>query len=212
MKALFVLAGSPPSEDLLRSAVADADHVIAVDGGANVFASYQMEPDILIGDLDSVKHLDWTHCQVIQDKDQETTDLQKALGYINDNLHIDEIKLLGALGGRTDHLIHNLKICASINKTTAVQIVSDKPQGSPRQVERIYRLTASQDLRLKLEPGSIVSLFALAPFSGLSTAGLKWDLHDLDGGDSPISQSNLTIKQNAHFKLHAGTIYIAVYQ
>ena len=51
---LLVLAGAPPSEDLLMWRMEDSDYLIAVDGGFSSFRHADKIPDLLIGDLDSL--------------------------------------------------------------------------------------------------------------------------------------------------------------
>ena len=55
---LMVLAGAPPSEDLLMWRIEDSDYRIAVDGGFLSFTHADKNPDLLIGDLDSIPDSD----------------------------------------------------------------------------------------------------------------------------------------------------------
>ena len=82
MKILLVLAGDEPGFELLRGEMAVADTILAVDAGLNVFQKWDLTPDILIGDLDSVKNTASNTTQIVQQSSQETTDLQKSLQYV----------------------------------------------------------------------------------------------------------------------------------
>ena len=54
MKVLLVLAGEPPDESLLAWRAEEADFVIAVDGGMNALIHAGIQPDLLVGDFDSL--------------------------------------------------------------------------------------------------------------------------------------------------------------
>ena len=54
MKALIVLGGDAPGVGLLKACAAEADFSIAADRGLEAFDAAGMEPDMLIGDMDSV--------------------------------------------------------------------------------------------------------------------------------------------------------------
>ena len=54
MKVLIVLGGDAPGVELLKSCVQEADFSIAADRGLEAFDAAGLEPDMLIGDMDSV--------------------------------------------------------------------------------------------------------------------------------------------------------------
>ena len=54
MRALIVLGGDAPGVGLLKACAAEADFSIAADRGLEAFDAAEIEPDMLIGDMDSV--------------------------------------------------------------------------------------------------------------------------------------------------------------
>ena len=84
---LMVLAGAPPSEDLLMWRIEDSDYRIAVDGGFLSFTHADKIPDLLIGDLDSIPDSDelenkYPELKIVRLREQDTTDFEKALHWV----------------------------------------------------------------------------------------------------------------------------------
>ena len=85
-----------------------ADFSIAADAGMKALVHAGMEPDLLIGDMDSfdVAKSDLV-CEVQRIDNQDTTDFEKALNR-REVCDADEIVVLGGTGGRSDHFLNNL--------------------------------------------------------------------------------------------------------
>ena len=109
----MVLAGISPSIELLSWRMEEADYSIAVDGGFLSFRQADLLPNLLIGDLDSLsetelKSIKYANFQVLQISDQNTTDFEKALNWVSQNMKTKHLIVLGGLGKRSDHMITNL--------------------------------------------------------------------------------------------------------
>ena len=178
-----MLAGNPPSDDLLLWRMEEADVSIAVDSG---FVIQQVEkiPEVLIGDLDSLPESDLVECkfpdlQVVKLMDQDTTDFEKAINWTIQNSKAKNLVVLGGLGKRTDHLITNLLLASVANE--ALQITFDDNH------EWIRRVRRSALILSKGERGAILSILPLRECTGVETKGLKWDLQNEQiGGDKII--------------------------
>ena len=53
--ALIICNGNPPPEKLLHQLWQDADYRVAADGGANQLYCYNLIPDAVVGDFDSIR-------------------------------------------------------------------------------------------------------------------------------------------------------------
>ena len=81
------------------------------DGAVNKLRRYtELLPDAVIGDLDSVSPAlkDLLAGRIQHFPDQETNDLTKTFRYLHSQHGKQSITLLGASGGREDHLLANL--------------------------------------------------------------------------------------------------------
>ena len=104
MLALIVLGGDAPGRALLESCMRDADLVIAADSGLAAFDAAGLEPDLLVGDMDSVPadvlekyagRIPEHRLNCIKDDTDGVDALDMAIAR-----GAEKITLLGALGGR----------------------------------------------------------------------------------------------------------------
>lgn len=115
MKALIVAGGTPPSRELLDRHLKDSDIILAADAGFRPLDECGVAPSILIGDMDSLGEDAASRADALGVKimrvpsHKNSTDAELAVGEAV-RLGADEIVLLGATGGRIDHLLGNLML------------------------------------------------------------------------------------------------------
>ena len=110
--ALILLDGEKPLLSLLELHWLDAGIKVCADGAAKVCREYLLQPDIILGDLDSLDTKTKAYfatSEIIEIADQDTTDGEKAVQYCMEKGY-QTIKLFGALGKRVDHTLYNLGI------------------------------------------------------------------------------------------------------
>jgi len=117
MRAIIIANGQIHGGDFLRSLVAPTDLVICADGGASNAIALGLQPQVVVGDLDSLdeslrSRLEKMHCQfIVHPACKDETDLELALYYAIER-GVDEILILGALGGRIDQTLANVLLLA----------------------------------------------------------------------------------------------------
>jgi len=202
---LFVLGGSTPSDELLAWRYEEADHRVAVDSGFLAFRNAELKPDVLIGDMDSCS-LDESRepdasLRVIKLSDQDTTDFEKALEWMDNETRTGKLVILGGLGGRSDHFLSNLLTACC--QEPALEITFDDEK------EWIRRVTGQTPLRLVGRNRAHVSLLPLTPCSKVSTTGLKWNLEERDlSHDEGSSQSNLGVSDLVTVSCSSGNLFV----
>jgi len=155
---------------LLRSLRRSSDVFVCADGGANVAARASLRPDLIIGDFDSVspnalrKFRSVARCRL---RDQETTDLEKAIGWLL-QAGIRRITIAGALGGRLDHVVGNLSVIGKYSRRADIRAVDDDGELLPVGERR----------SLSYAPGTTISLVPLSRCVGVTTQGLRWGLRN----------------------------------
>lgn len=170
--AVILAHGVPPSRETLARALARATLFVCADGAADTARAYGFEPDVIIGDLDSVTRetLDASSgARVLQDEDAERTDTEKAIGFVNARGGFTEIALLGASADRLDHVVGHLSLL--LRYSDDVRIVLEDERG--------HAWVAGGDVALDHPPGTVVSFFAVGgPADGVTTQGLRYPLAD----------------------------------
>lgn len=155
-----------------------AELLIAVDGGLAHCLEMDREPDLLIGDLDSVKpeqleRLERAGTEVTRHpRRKDATDLELALLEAHTR-GAQEAVVLGAIGSRWDQSIANLLLGANATwSEMRVRFISGPQEAEVVRPGRI--------LEIKGAPGDQVSLIPLGGDAhGITTEGLAYQL---DGG------------------------------
>ena len=166
-KVLILCNGKPPSEELLLKYRANAGYFIAADGGGNIARQFDVEPDVVIGDLDSFEESDNDSFDIIFEPDQYSNDLEKAL-----ELALEEqathVHVLGATGYRLDHTLKNLSVLKQFhNQFRDIRFADNF--GEMQLLESSFTQ--------QIEVGTTLSLFPLSgTVSGIRTEGLKYPL------------------------------------
>ena len=175
MQAIIVASGRPSGGEAWKRRVTTGDLIVGADGGAAQALAWGGVPDVVIGDMDSLPDqaratLAAGGCEfIVHPRAKDETDLELALTYVVER-GFQEVVILGALGGRLDHMLANLLLLA-LPRFAAVQIriVDDREEAL---LVRDGGAVAVEGL-----PDEAVSLLPLGgDASGVTTAGLAWAL------------------------------------
>lgn len=165
----------------LRASLDRAPVLVAADGGAHAALAAGYTPQAVIGDMDSLSEaaraqLDSARIHLIEE--QETTDFDKALRSVG----TPGVIAVGFTGARLDHGLAVFQTLAVRHDHVCILLG-----------QRDIVFAAPPKISLLLEAGARVSLFPMAPVTGMST-GLRWPIDGLDfapdgrGGTSNIAQ------------------------
>ena len=107
-RGLIFLNGDPPSDEILKTIDYNA-YIICADGAYNYLAPYA-EPDVLLGDFDSINSTPKGRAVKRFPVDKDYTDGHLAVLEAVGNA--DEVEIFGAFGGRPDHEYANYALLA----------------------------------------------------------------------------------------------------
>jgi len=174
------------------------DKRIAVDGGLIHCHTMHVQPDLLVGDFDSVSaellHLyrDTPMQKFPRDKDE--TDMEIAV-QAADTMGVKKIGIFGAMEWRTDHAVANLHLM----RRHAHKVIIE--------TERESLFVISGKSRLACHPGQTVSLIPLgAPAKGVTTKGLKWELNHSTLDTNFMSISNICLENSFDITIDEGDL------
>ena len=164
---VILAAGDFPRAEAPLRALHEADLRICCDSAAEALVDYGMEPDYILGDLDSIsadfkeRYAD----RITHVEEQDDNDLTKTFHFAL-TLHPSRITILGATGKREDHMLGN------------VSLLIDYVREADCPVEMLTdygRFIAIQDTAtLSCTPGQPVSIFAFDNALNIKSAGLKY--------------------------------------
>lgn len=161
----------------LARALTFAPRLVAADGGADRLLAMGAEPEAVIGDLDSISKAARARLagRLYPIPEQETGDFDKALRSIAAPFVLG----LGFSGARLDHGLAVLNTLARHPDRRCLVLSSTD-----------VAFLAPPDLRLSLPVGMRLSLFPMAPVTGMSE-GLRWPIDGLRlAPDARIGTSN----------------------
>ena len=169
MKKGVIFAGGDFSADMnLKDIISEDSIVVCADSGYDNALKMNVPVDVIIGDMDSVKNcLPESIKQVKLKCEKDDTDTEAAIDYL-DSLGCKEIILLGALGGRTDHLLANIML---------IVYAAEKGIKLTIKTEDTEIFSVSGKVEIPGEKGDILSLIpVLGDAEGITLSGLKYSL------------------------------------
>lgn len=177
MKTVVIVTGAS-SLDARAVAAVPADAVIvAADGGLDHARAAGLDPDVLVGDLDSVSALGlaWAseHADVVRHPiDKAATDTELAIAHAA-GLCPDRILLIAGLGDRLDHAVAALGALGAPGLDAVDALEAWWGPDQLRVVHGPGRAT------LQLPAGATFSVLALhGPADGVTVVGARWPLTD----------------------------------
>ena len=178
------------------------DAVVAVDGGYAHLQGAGCVPDAAIGDFDSLGYVPEGDAVIEHSPHKDKSDLELALDYAVERGFARAV-VYGALGGRPDHSVANLQMCARFaEKGMAVQIV-----GADCLVDI---LVGPGMLELPARECGTVSVFSAVDESrGVTENGLEYPLENVTlTNRTTLGLSNEMIGRPATISVEDGTLFV----
>ena len=163
----ILAAGDFPRAEAPLAALRGADVCICCDSAAENLVAFGLEPDRIVGDLDSLSpaYQERYTDRITRITEQDDNDLTKAF-HLALTLSPSRITILGATGKREDHTLGNISLLLDYAReaTCPVEMLTD-----------FGRFTAIFDTAtLPSQPGQQISIFAFDNNLKIKSAGLKY--------------------------------------
>lgn len=183
------------------------NYIMAVDGGYAHLQKQGVHPDIVLGDFDSLGEQPSGVRACRYPKDKDDSDLQLALRRLQVQ-QAEHLFVFGALGGRLDHLLANLRVCANV-ATSGTDVTLF---GCGETVHMLVGGNAWERDAGEIESARTLSIMQIeGPVSGLFIRGLKWEGDDLKISEHPsLCLSNVTTKEPILIGLDEGKVAIII--
>ena len=189
--------------------VGEEDLVIAVDGGINYCGILEIEPDIILGDFDSVNEAQREAILTMKEQapdrvialkpEKDDTDMLAALK-MGLKMGYDYFLIYGATGGRLEHTLANIQCLLYLKNHDAVGYLMD---GSG-----MIFVMKNEEVKLRDNLEGYFSLFCLGKEAkGVTIKGMKYELEDYTmTNDFPIGVSNEFIGKEATISVEEGEL------
>lgn len=169
-KGIIFLNGEIPRKKVISHYLDGHTMVIGADGGSNHLIDLNINPNIIIGDMDSIKPVSLkkfqkTGTEVLQISEQETTDFEKCLMYCRKN-GISDVFVFGGASPRADHTLNNYSVMKRYHNKLDIRLIDD-----------IFEiLFINNQIRFNYRINELVSLLPLPKAVGVTTKGLEFSL------------------------------------
>jgi thiamine pyrophosphokinase len=209
MRAIIFANGDASDPEIVRHWTAQADLIIAADGGTRHALSVGVLPHVVIGDLDSLSETDRGQLDrlgvqlIVYPMRKDYTDLELALRFALER-GATEIIIFSALGGRWDQSLANLLLLT----------LPELAQVSTRIIDHHLTIQVIRDrAEITGRAGDTLSLIALKGDAlGVTIEGCEYPLVDATlpfgatlGISNVLTQATakITVKQGEILALHA---------
>ena len=171
MKNYLISIGGNSTSNIL-SIESNFDEIIAVDSGVEHLFKLSLDPNTLIGDLDSISEnsLDKVKKNGVDiiafNSNKDQTDFELALNYL-EGVDKSIIYIIGGESGEIDHLLSIFLLIPSKSFfENIIWVYGDK------------RIIFRQNLKLNVQKMSKFSIIPLSDLSNLSIDGAEWNLEN----------------------------------
>ena len=198
MKNYLISIGGNSTSNVL-SIESNFEEIIAVDSGVEHLFKLSLDPNTLIGDLDSIskKSLNEVKKNGVKilafNSNKDQTDFELALNYLEET-EKSKVYIIGGESGEIDHLISIFLLIPSISYfENIIWLYGDK------------RIIFQQKIELNIKKLTKFSIIPLSDLTNLSIDGAEWNLDkkDIQFGET-LTLRNITNEEQLSIKCDKG--------
>lgn len=202
MTDCIILAGAQLDTNTVNADEFAGKYIICADRGVSHAQKLGVQPDLIVGDFDSLGYIPKASCKILQFKpEKDDTDLMIALKQAIE-LGFMDIKIYAALGGRLDHTFASIQALAyALDHDTAAQLVSD--------TDTVAMLDPGE-YAFERKNGFSLSLFSYSQnVSDLNIKGAKYEAENVQLSSSfPLGISNEIVGEKATVSFKSGRLLV----
>ena len=194
MRAVIICGGDVG--EYIKSYVTPDDFVICADSGFDYAIKFGITPDVVLGDMDSVKNKNYPKDAIIYPCRKDFTDSELAAMYAKDNGY-EEVLLFGMIGTRMDHSLANLTLLQRFKNACIINANNE-----------IYFV--KKEITLSGKPGDNISIIPYPGDAfGVTTYGLDYALSDGKiAAGTTLGISNVMVDEECTITISKGSAFV----
>jgi thiamine pyrophosphokinase len=201
LKSVIIVLNGNLSEnyELYKERLNSNYFIIACNGGYNNCKKLNLEPNLIIGDFDSINNLEFEN-KIVFPKEKDKSDSEIAVDYVIEN-GFNYIEFWGAIGNRIDHTLFNISLLYKIYKENCKGLIFHPP---------FYIFLIDRNYKFQKKESGLVSFYPLTlVIKNLKVKNLKYELksEDIYFG-STITLSNEFIGKEGEIEFDKGLILV----
>ncbi len=179
----------------------NGDLIIAADGGLRYLVDAGIEPDIIIGDFDSLGDIPEGKNVIKLNPVKDITDMHAA-AEIGMKKGYSEFYIYGACGGRLDHTLANIQLIASLAQKNIKAFILDG--------KTVITSVHNSSIAFSNEKKGYISLFSHSDeCTGVNIKGMKYTIENATLTNSfPLGVSNEFIGCSSEITIGRGTAIV----
>lgn len=182
--------------------IENGDLIIAADGGYETLKKLNIEPDVIIGDFDSIESSLPVNGNIIKHPVKKNdTDTLLAIKYGLEKGYSDFI-IYGCLGGRLDHTLANIQAASFTAENNANAVFIDK--------DTYLTVIKNTSVTFSMTNTGNISVFAVSGNAkGVTINNLLYEVNNIElTPDFPLGISNEFIEKAANISVADGKLCI----
>jgi len=199
--SVLFIGGLAPHPSYVKTHIKQAERIVAADSGIYTAQKYNIEPHLIIGDMDSIEDesilKEYPKAKVLRyGKEKDYTDTELGLKILQEEGY-NNVCLIGGGGGRTDHL---LALCRNFNRSYhPVVWFTHNTMAVP--VHETYQFESKKN--------EVISVFPLGTeIVHAESKGLRWNLDDIPMNQKNYGISNYTVEDVVSIHVLSGRIIV----
>ncbi len=197
--ALLFCNGVPPSAARIRKLMPNPKLIVCADGGANKAKSIGLEPDLIVGDLDSLRASDgdFAKAEIVKIPSQDNTDFEKTLDLLIQR-GVKELLITSFSGGRIDQTLANVQIAYEYSRQCRIALADNEYLIFPTTNSFVEHVS----------PGTLISLLPMEDTTVVSTRGLAYGLDHSTFTRGGHGISNIASDEQIEIAVHSGGVLV----
>lgn len=181
MKKALIITGGTIEEEFAKQFISTHkfDSIIVVDGGLQFVYDYELLPDIIIGDFDTVddfilsKYMNNGYSRIIRlNPIKDSTDTEEAIDYAIYS-GFEKAYILGGVGNRIDHSIGNLFLLKKAMENGLKAIIYTS-------TSKIFMISKNTTIKKNKDFKYISFIQFDGPAMGVTLTGFKYEVEDMN--------------------------------
>ena len=194
MRAIIICGGDVG--EYIKSHIREDDFIICADSGYDRALEFGITPDVVLGDMDSVKSQKYPEDTIIFPARKDFTDSELAVIYAIENGYVEAL-LFGMIGTRMDHSLANFTLLPRFENACIINANNE-----------IYFVKNS--ITLSGNPGDNISIIPYpGDIWGVTTKGLDYPLccGKIQAGTT-LGISNVMLENECTITISKGSAFV----
>ena len=204
INSILVIAGAKgENKNFLKEEAKKYDFILALDSGADTALEAGFEPDLALGDFDSVSEEAKAKLgkeKLFKISRQDNTDLEKGLSFCK-VIKPQKVTIVCLSGGRLDFTLSNFLTLFNFIRNFEIEVKSDAWRIYPLRKRGIFEAVK----------GAKVSLIPLTPIKDITLKGLKYGLKNDTLKVGQLAVSNTAVKEEISIDFKSGKLLLMIY-